>query len=492
MKDKYIKLSKNSFVRFYDDGALGYITNQLTKQDRAYNETGADFLKQITRKPRTICECVEKLKCVYEDVSIVELENDFTKFVENLAKVKFVLIGDDYNGVDSSDFEFSYSMENPKTMIADYTQQTDEDSEYETQSYLLKHDDKFPRLTSMQFELTSLCNERCIHCYIPSNIKDNGVRMPLPTFKKTIDQFVELGGLDVTLSGGEALLHKDIAEMLRYCREKDLQITILSNLTLLKDELIPVLKETNVSQIQVSLYSMNPDTHDMITTVKGSFKKTKKAIEKLYAADVPVQISCPAMKENYKDFIDVAKYAQSLKMKAHCDYNLIAQEDTGTENLQHRLSLPETEELLKSIVKFNTNYQELIATETQDVKIKPEEMNSMPLCGVGRNTLCITANGDIFPCAGWQDYVVGNIYKTTLKEVWNNNEKVRELRTFKKSVFPQCMTCDAVDYCAPCLVANYNESGGDMFKLSEHRCATSHINKRIVEEWLATQSASKK
>ena len=43
---------------------------------------------------------------------------------------------------------------------------------------------------------------------------------------------------------------------------------------------------------------MNPEIHDKITTVKGSFEKTKAAIEKLVAADVPVQISCPLMKAN--------------------------------------------------------------------------------------------------------------------------------------------------------------------------------------------------
>ena len=86
--------------------------------------------------------------------------------------------------------------------------------------------------------------------------------------------YVKLGQSSTTLSGGEAFLHKDIIEIAEYCREKDLKISILSNLISLKDEQIPRLKAVNLSLIQVSLYSMDPEIHDFITTVKGSFDKT--------------------------------------------------------------------------------------------------------------------------------------------------------------------------------------------------------------------------
>jgi MoaA/NifB/PqqE/SkfB family radical SAM enzyme len=37
-----------------------------------------------------------------------------------------------------------------------------------TQEYLDKHFQDHPQLVSFQIELTSRCNERCIHCYIPN------------------------------------------------------------------------------------------------------------------------------------------------------------------------------------------------------------------------------------------------------------------------------------------------------------------------------------
>lgn len=182
--------------------------------------------------------------------------------------------------------------------------------------------------------------------------------MPTAKVKSILDEFSDMGGIHVTLSGGEVFLHKDIIEIARYCREKDLKITILSNLIALKDEQVTALKELNISLIQVSLYSMNPKIHDFITTVKGSFEKTKTSIEKLVAADIPVQISCPLMKANKVGYDKVLDYAKSLKIKAQTDYIMMARADLDTENLANRLSLEETEQVLRDIIEHDIQYRE--------------------------------------------------------------------------------------------------------------------------------------
>lgn len=478
-----IRLSKNSFVRIYDGGKLGYINNQLTKHDRTYNETGADFLKEITRSPRLIDEIVRHLRIIYSDADEETLRTDFMEFAQDLADHKFVVISRTEEELDKQDLKFSYSLDNPKTMVDDFTQKTKQKVDEDSQTFFLQHDLRKPRLSSLQFELTSRCNERCIHCYIPNGKKNAGFDMPYEKFTNLIDQFVAMNGLHVTLSGGEALLHKDIAKMLRYCREKDLQISLLTNLVNLKDDLIPVLKEVNLSLIQVSLYSMDPQIHDTITTVKGSFEKTKAAIEKLYRADVPVQISCPVMKANRKGYDKVMQYAQSMKMKAITDYIMMAEANFDTTNLANRISIPETEELLRDIMDYDVDYKEDTLEQEPISSIPDEEYAKMPLCGAGLNALCVTVNGDIYPCAGWQALVCGNIYKQSLEDIWNNSEQLKMVRKVTHGDFPKCMKCQARDYCAMCLVRNYNENNGDMFKTSQHFCDVAFLTKRLVEEW---------
>ena len=480
-----IRQSKNTFIRFFFD--KGYITNQLTRFDRVYNETGADFLKLISREAKDIEEIIDNLQKLYGDtVSREDLTNEFMDFIHELVRTKFVVIGESIKELDANDIEFSYSIDNPKTLATNFTQETKEITDESTQNFMMEATKRIPRLNGIQFELTGRCNERCIHCYLNNEKKDDGIDLPLEKIKEIIDEFAENQGLHISLSGGEMLMHKDIAEIIKYCREKDLVITLMSNLIALKEDLIPVIKDANVSSVQVSLYSMNPKIHDSITKVVGSFKKTKSAIEKLVNAEVPVMISCPVMKANREGYKEVLQYAHSLKCKANTDFIMMAQSDLDTSNLSNRLSIEETELLIRDIIDISKDYMDYMqdTCPISDIKNNDfERYKKMPLCGAGINDCCIGENGDVFACAGWQAKPLGNVYEQSLMNIWNNSPVAKEIRAVTEGDFPQCLKCEARDYCARCLVRNYNESNGDMFKINEHFCKVAFLNKRLVEEY---------
>lgn len=480
-KNSLIRLDKNSFIRIYENGKYGYINSQLSYHDRIYNETGADFLAQIKRTPRRIRDIIKSLSCIYGKVDTSTIEDEFLRFAISLQKSRFVIIGNTKEDLDAYDTEFSYSMTNPKTFVDVFPQESDIEPELDTETFYLQHDKISPRLTNLQLELTNRCNERCIHCYIPNKHKDVGFDMPLTLVTKALEEFAEMGGLHVTLSGGEALLHKDIIKILRFCRKKDLQISFLSNLIRLTEEHVKVLKEVNVSLIQVSLYSMNPNIHDQITTVKGSFEKTKNAIELLREADIPVQISCPIMKANKVGYDKVLEYARSLRIKAQTDYIMMAQSDCDTANLANRISIEDTRQVIEDILNHDKQYDELMS-EVKPIKALPiEEYKELPLCGAGLNELCIASNGNAFPCAGWQAYVVGNLNNQSLECIWKDSPELNFIRKISRKNFPKCMTCPDREYCSICLVRNYNESNGDMFCINEHNCKVAHLNRTMVE-----------
>ena len=478
-----IKQSKNSFIRTTE--RYGYITNQLTRHDRSYDSFGADLLRELSREPQEVDNIVNRLLKIYQGVDFDTLKADFLEFAESLERDHFVVMGNTPEELDANDLTFSYSMGNPKTLARDFYQVTEKPISENTQDFFLEEVQGRPLISNIQFELSSRCNERCIHCYIPNEKKNTGFDMPKEKVMDLIDQLADMGGLHVTFSGGEAFLHKDLIELVRYARNKDLQVSILSNLIALKDEQIKELHDLNISLIQVSLYSMDPEIHDTITTVKGSFEKSKAAIEKLVAADVPVQISCPIMKANRKGYDKVLKYAQSLKIKAQTDFIMMAQADFNTNNLANRLSIPETEELLRDIMECDLDYQEStlkLRPKSEEKAFDLERFKKQPVCGVGYDNCCITANGDVYPCAGWQSMVLGNVYKQSLLEIWEN-DKLNELRNITQASFPECLECEAADFCARCLVRNYNESGGDMLKINKHFCDVAFLNKRLVEEY---------
>lgn len=481
-----VRQSKNSFIRL--NSGYGYITNQLTCWDRTYNETGTDFLSTISRDAKDIDDIIDnELLPKYYGVSREELAKDYCEFIDSLERNLFIFTGESLEEIERKDIGFSYSRGNMKTQVEDFTQPTSEIIKENTQDLNLETHQNKPQLLNLHFELTSACNERCIHCYIPNQKKSEGKGMPIEKVKRLIDEFADMGGLHVTLSGGEAFLHPKLLEAMEYCREKDMMITIFSNLIALKDDQIERIKAANVSLVQTSLYSMVPAHHDMITTVPGSFVRTKNALEKLIKADIPLQISCPVMKANKDDYKDVLLYAKSLNVKAQTDYIMMARADLEIDNLANRMSIAETEKLLRELIEYNVDYREhaleQLTTSDEKKEFDLERYKNQPLCGAATDSCCVAENGDVYPCSGWQAFVLGNTNEKSLADIWENSINAKELRSVKQSDFPQCLKCEARDYCSRCLVRSFNECDGDMFALPKHFCDVAFLNKKLVEEY---------
>ena len=119
-----IRQSKNSFIRCTEH--YGYITNQLSRHDRTYDEFGADLLRQLSRMPQEIDDIVSRLLTCYEDVDFNTLKKNFLEFADSLARDNFVVMGETVDELENKDIDFTYSIEHPKTMMNDFYQETEE------------------------------------------------------------------------------------------------------------------------------------------------------------------------------------------------------------------------------------------------------------------------------------------------------------------------------------------------------------------------------
>lgn len=472
----FYRQSRDTFIRSI--GEYGYIYSQLTKHDRTYTQEGRAFLEVLSREPQSLTSLSEKVCEYFENVSPTDIQADLQEFLDSLVADRYLISGNTAEECASKDTYFSYA-ENPKTLFTYNAQQNPDDKKLyaETQDVLCDYYREHPQIHSCQIETTNRCNERCIHCYIPHELKN--VVLPYEVIESVLNQLHDLGVMGLTLSGGEFFTHPDADKILRKVRNFDFSFCILSNITLITSQIIDLLKDVNPSYIQTSLYSVYPEEHDYITQLKGSCEKTKKAIDALIAANIPVQISCPVMKTNYRTYKDVLKYAYERNCKAQTDFIMMARYDFTTDNLTERLTMEQTENLLKDIIRFDKDYLKLINTPIQDVSREIWEKETF--CGVGMDNFCIASDGIVYPCSGWQGMACGNVREQPIKDIWEKSPQLNKLRKLTKSAIPQCYDCEDKQYCAPCLVRNFNESGGDYLKVAPHFCKAAHLNRKLVE-----------
>ncbi len=469
----------DTFIRIYD-GNVGYIVNKSNFGDRVTEGSGAVFLAALSREPKSLDTLTNEIAQKYLAVDKDIIKNDVVEFYGILEEDGFIVSGKTEEELNRNDLRFSYSTLAPKTIREDFTPYIQRANK-STQEYLEEHFKNNPKLMSLQIELTNRCNERCVHCYIPHDKKISDIEPAL--FYEVLDQCRDMGVLSLTLSGGEPMLHPNFCDFLRKAKEYDFSINVLSNLTLLNDEIITEMKENRLSSVQVSLYSLNPDIHDSITKQEGSFYKTRDNILRLIENDIPLQISCPTMKQNRNCLADVMRWAHEHKCRATTDYIMMARYDHTTDNLDNRLSLDEVGKIICEVIALNESYQKAILSDNFDARESRDRSNDL-VCGVCVTSICMVANGNIYPCSGWQNYICGNIKETPLKEIWNKSPQIQYLRSLRKRDFPKCKDCEDKGFCAMCMVRNANENpDGDPLKINEHFCKVASLNRKIVMDW---------
>ncbi len=341
--------------------------------------------------------------------------------------------------------------------------------------------DDIPWLNNLQIELTDSCNERCIHCYMPDPLKDRADEMDFDAVKDLLEQYRAMNGVKVVFSGGEIFLHKDLFKILDLCRKLDLFVLLQTNLLILTPQILDRLKNLGIFNIQVSLYSTDPTIHDSITSKKGSCIRTMANIRKLVEADIPIIIACPVMKQNFDSVADVQDFADSLGVEVYYDYIMMAQSNGSTENLDHRISLSQTRDMIDFLLEHKDAFRMAIETASSaDELVSKPFARRRNVCSILSSGLCISPDGTAYPCPGWKGFSLGDITKTSLDSIWSASEKARKLRSVDmESDFEKCRYCSLRNFCDMCAVYNYNESG-DMYHVSERFCEVAAIFRQAV------------
>lgn len=178
--------------------------------------------------------------------------------------------------------------------------------------------DTFRRpLRSLRLSVTDRCNLRCQYC-MPEEEYAWLPRENILTFEEIYtltDLFTELGVDKVRLTGGEPLLRRDLATLIRMLagnpRLTDLALT--TNGVLL-DEQAPALREAGLHRVTVSLDTLRPDRFKALTR-RDSFDRVLRGIEAVGRAGFTgLKLDTVAVRGyNDDELVDLIEYGKRVR-----------------------------------------------------------------------------------------------------------------------------------------------------------------------------------
>lgn len=164
-----------------------------------------------------------------------------------------------------------------------------------------------PSLRYLELYITEHCNLDCIHCFLGSKSQ---IHLGFEKIKSVIEEFENMQGLRLILTGGEPLLHPDFWRINDIIGEYAIRTIMLSNGTLITED---IARRLNVNEVQISLDGWE-DSHEVIRGA-GTFQKTISAIEKLKNSGITVSIATMIHSENLDDFEILKTFMEDFQIR---------------------------------------------------------------------------------------------------------------------------------------------------------------------------------
>jgi radical SAM protein with 4Fe4S-binding SPASM domain len=331
---------------------------------------------------------------------------------------------------------------------------------------------------SAHLDITWRCNERCVHCYLDHDCKDE---MNTAEIKDVIRQLAECGTFFLSISGGEPLLRRDCFEILEYARKLRFNVKLKTNAVMIGAKEAARLKQLGIEQVQISIYSDRPEIHDAITKLPGSLRRSLEAIRHLKEIGVKVSISNVLMKQNARSGMAVQRLAKELGVEFTIDPTITPMLNGDRSILNLGISKDELDEVFHT-EEFIGNVGEFCAP-VSDVDDNVLEGYS---CSAGHTLAYISPSGDVFPCVQFP-MPCGNVRQKSFREIWYRSKELTELRSVKVRDLGTCSQCGHAAYCTRCPGLAYME--GDMRGPSSADCAKSEARTGIPSAWQVKSGA---
>jgi MoaA/NifB/PqqE/SkfB family radical SAM enzyme len=131
--------------------------------------------------------------------------------------------------------------------------------------------------------VTDRCNLDCAYCTEYDNSRPHP---SLDDLKKWIRKIRDLGTMRIALVGGEPLMHPNIVDIVRYCRELGFATSLTTNGFLLTRKLVAQLADAGLQVMQISVDRMTPSP-----ITKKTFKTILPKLDYFHDSKISLHIT---------------------------------------------------------------------------------------------------------------------------------------------------------------------------------------------------------
>lgn len=390
------------------------------------------------------------LSCEYS-LNLKKARKDVFNFIHEAASMDFIGFNNDY--VDKVESEISGNSKDGENVLLAI--------EMEAIKNLIPF--------AITFETTHTCNERCIHCYMDRNIS----ALSFQEIKRILEKIALEGCLFVSFTGGEFLTRKDSVEIIECASGMNFVIDILSNGTLINQDIAKTFVKHSVRRVQISLYGATKKTHDSITSLPGSFEKTLKGIEYLKKEGIKVEIAFPLMNVNFKERYLVKDLVESMECLLSPSHIITARNNGSKDTFSLRINDRQLLDFLKD-KKLSKLYAGRKPFQTHQFYFGFADLNDAAPCYSGFNSCAITPSGKVLPCNQLL-YETGDLKMENFSTIWRSSPQFKYLRSLTIRDLPKCSGCELLKFCARCPGLAMLE-GGDLLGPSPENCRVTCVD----------------
>ena len=318
----------------------------------------------------------------------------------------------------------------------------------------------------MPWRCTFACNYNCVHCTsagkpaAPDEVSTEEA-------KRIVDQAYEFGASFFGITGGEALLRKDLFDVVGYAKKIGLNASIITDGRLVDDKAFENIVRNEV-RVSVSVDGAEA-TNDLVRG-KGAYAAAVKLIQRLSKEKLLnclvytlANVNDSVTNVNEKDFIDVLDLAEKYGARWVIYHGMIPyskdeaslkacpspQQNEWAWNKLYDLRM-----VYKGKPEVNVYYPSFARVAKQrGIADWDNWFNHFFLgrCFFGK-FMSIAENGDAIPCSYNDVYRFGNIKTQSLQSIWNqmqNSEFFTKIRD-KSNLKGKCGLCEYKDICGGC------------------------------------------